>query len=713
MSSSSFERAMEAQLITPELGSFNTITGTNGPDTLIGTSGNDDIFGLAGDDIIRGLEGNDRIYPGDGVDNIDGGLGTDHVFYSDSAQGWRVDLQAETATNGVIVEILGSIEDVSGSQQDDVLLGSSGPNFLNAGRGNDRIEGRGGNDDLRGGIGNDFIIGGDGNDRLDGGEDVDTVSYEDQGGFIIVDLTAEAAFNGVFAERVFRFENAIGTAGNDSLFGNGADNVLDGGADGADYIFGAGGTDTASWASNVRSVIIDLEVGAAFDGVHLDTFIDIERVIGSRFNDTIFGAINRPNHVDGGPGGADVLYGGALRDTLTYASSTVGVIVDLSVGQSFDGTNADTFFNFEVFEGSNFDDQMFGSVNGDEIFGLDGADYIFGGLGADRLFGGAGNDLIIPDGGPDFIDGGPGNDTLSYVTAVRGVNVSILNGTAFDGEANDTFTGIENVIGSQFDDQLRGNSFDNIIDGGTAGADLLDGALGFDTVTFANAIRGVRLDVLAQFADDGIQRDIVRNFESYILTRFNDQFIGGNLADLVDGGAGADDLDGGAGIDTVSFASSATGVIVDLPSNAAFDGTSLDRIVNFENVTGSAFNDQIFGNALGNLLRGGAGDDLLQGEGGDDVLDGGPGADRYQGGSGNDDYVLRKGEADGDWIQTFVGNGAAAGDRVILSGWSPLTTMVLIDPVQRLWRITDGADSSTAVVRIDGDFDPQFDLAFG
>ncbi len=704
---------MEAQLLTPELGSFNTITGTNGPDTLIGTSAQDTIFGLAGDDIIRGLDGNDLLYPGDGVDNVDGGLGNDTIFYSDSAQGWVIDLVAETASNGIITEVIASIERVIGSQQDDIIRGTDGVNIITGGRGNDRIEGRGGNDDLNGNAGNDYIIGGDGVDRMDGGDGIDTVSYEDQSGFIIVDLTAEAAFNGAFVERILNFENAIGTAGNDSFFGNSANNLFDGGVDGADYFFGAAGVDTVTWASNRRAVIIDLEVGAAFDGVQLDTFVDIECVIGSRFNDTIFGAINRSNHVDGGPGGADIFYGGALRDTLTYASSQVGVIVDLTVGQSFDGTDADTFFNFEIFEGSNFNDQMFGTVNGDEMFGLDGDDYLFGGPGPDRLFGGAGNDLIIADEGADFIDGGPGIDTLSFVTAVRGINVTMLIGSAFDGDNTDTFVNVESIIGSAFSDVIRGNNLDNVIDGGTGGADLLDGLLGFDTVTFANAVRGITLDVLAQFADDGVERDIVRNFESYILTRFNDVFIGGNLADLVDGGAGADDLDGGPGIDTVSFASSATGVIVDLASNAAFDGTSVDRIVNFENVTGSAFNDQIYGNALGNFLGGGAGDDLLLGEGGDDVLDGGPGADRYQGGSGNDDYILRKGEADGDWIQTFVGNGAAAGDRVILAGWSPLTTMVLIDPVQRLWRITDGSDSSTATVRIDGDFDPQFDLAFG
>lgn len=698
----------------PEIMPLATVNGTNGPDNLVGTAEVDDIFGLAGDDTLRGLDGSDRLYPGDGVDFIDGGAGDDIIFYTDSAQAWTMDLEGQSATNGIITEALISIEDVRGSAQADIIRGSAARNALWGGNGNDRIEGRGGNDDLRGDAGDDFIIGGDGDDRYDGGTGIDTVSWEDQGGTIIVDLSVGAAFNGVFSERLISIENAIGTSGNDSLFGNTQDNVLDGGPDGADYFFGGGGRDTVSYRTSVRSVIIDLEVRISSDGQHIDTFPDITSAIGSRFNDTVFGAVNFANRVDGGPAGADLMYGGAARDTLTYASSDTGVFIDLPLGISFDGASQDRFFEFEVFEGSAFADNIFGSDGDNELNGLGGNDYIFGGAGRDLIFGGDGDDLLIGDEGVDTITGGNGVDTVSYQTALAGVSVSLATGTVFDGAVSETVNTVENVIGTVFNDAITGNNQDNVIDGGPTGSDFLDGGFGVDTVTFANAARALRIDALAQFTDDGVERDTIRNFEVIIGTRFNDIITGDSIGETIDGGPdGADQLDGGLGVDTVSYASSTRGVIIDLPSNASFDGVLVDTLANFENATGSAFNDQIFGNALGNVLRGGAGDDLLQGEGGDDVLDGGAGADRYQGGSGNDDFILRKGEAEGDWVQTFVGNGAGAGDRIVLAGWSPLSTMVLVDPVERAWRITDGADSSTATVRIAGDFDTATDIIFG
>jgi serralysin len=123
----------------PEILPFATVTGTNGPDTLIGTEEADDIFGLAGDDILRGLGGSDTLHPGDGVDFIDGGPGSDLVVYLDSGQAWTIDLQGESATNGFITEALISIENVRGSNQNDIIRGSSGNNNLFGQDGNDRL----------------------------------------------------------------------------------------------------------------------------------------------------------------------------------------------------------------------------------------------------------------------------------------------------------------------------------------------------------------------------------------------------------------------------------------------------------------------------------------------------------------------------------------------------------------------------------------------
>ncbi len=105
------------------------------------------------------------------------------------------------------------------------------------------------------------------------------------------------------------------------------------------------------------------------------------------------------------------------------------------------------------------------------------------------------------------------------------------------------------------------------------------------------------------------------------------QGLGGN--DLIDGLAGSDILDGGAGIDTVTYATADSGVRVSLLTSElqyTFGG-GVDTLISIENVTGSAYDDQLTGNAAANTLVGGDGDDLLIGGEGADLLDGGAGND--------------------------------------------------------------------------------------
>lgn len=59
---------------------------------------------------------------------------------------------------------------LTGSNQDDFILGLGGDDILNGGGGNDRIEGGDGDDTLDGGSGNDILLGGKGDDILDGGD---------------------------------------------------------------------------------------------------------------------------------------------------------------------------------------------------------------------------------------------------------------------------------------------------------------------------------------------------------------------------------------------------------------------------------------------------------------------------------------------------------------------------------------------------------------
>ncbi len=172
------------------------ITGGPKGDVLVGGSGIDLLYGGAGNDVLSGdtlrpttLPASD---PADAPrdpdtasdDTIDGGPGRDTVTYEERAQfdydnltpgsccgagfpGVTVDLQAKQGgTPGEDVDRLSSIENVTGTDSDDVLLGDASANTLDGGsRGVDRIDGRAG-DDTVGSEGSGTVAGGPGNDTV-------------------------------------------------------------------------------------------------------------------------------------------------------------------------------------------------------------------------------------------------------------------------------------------------------------------------------------------------------------------------------------------------------------------------------------------------------------------------------------------------------------------------------------------------------------------
>ena len=115
---------------------------------------------------------------------------------------------------------------------------------------------------------------------------------------------------------------------------------------------------------------------------------------------------------------------------------------------------------------------------------------------------------------------------------------------------------------------------------------------------------------------------------------------GGN--DSVWGGTGDDELDGGEGNDTVYFGDSVNdpvvaGVTASLMDGTATDGNGYtDTLVNFENISGTQFADQLSGDGGNNILTGNHGNDTLNGDAGDDQLFGGYGNDTIHGGGDND-----------------------------------------------------------------------------
>ncbi|MFJ4197586.1 calcium-binding protein, partial [Pseudomonas sp. NPDC089534] len=92
------------------------------------------------------------------------------------------------------------------------------------------------------------------------------------------------------------------------------------------------------------------------------------------------------------------------------------------------------------------------------INGTNGADTLAGTSGDDEINALGGNDVIRGSAGADKIDGGSGVDTVDYSGSSAGVAVEVRFGTGPAGKGGDaegdTLTGIENVIGSAFDDVL-------------------------------------------------------------------------------------------------------------------------------------------------------------------------------------------------------------------------------------------------------------------
>ncbi len=126
---------------------------------------------------------------------------------------------------------------------------------------------------------------------------------------------------------------------------------------------------------------------------------------------------------------------------------------------------------------------------------------------------GTGNDLdntLYAGAGDNRLDGGAGTDTVSYVYATAAVTVSLASeaAQATGSSGTDTLIRIENLTGSNYNDQLTGNGLDNVLNGGN-GNDLLIGGMGNDILTGGAGQDIFRFDALLNSASN---RDTIRDF---------------------------------------------------------------------------------------------------------------------------------------------------------------------------------------------------------
>jgi serralysin len=98
-------------------------------------------------------------------------------------------------------------------------------------------------------------------------------------------------------------------------------------------------------------------------------------------------------------------------------------------------------------------------------------------LGIDTIYGGDGDDTMDGGAGADVFFGGIGTDRVSYASATAAVLANLLDETTnFGDAAGDKLNGIQNIMGSDFNDSLRGDTGHNMLFGGLGGDDLAGGA---------------------------------------------------------------------------------------------------------------------------------------------------------------------------------------------------------------------------------------------
>ena len=315
----------------------------------------------------------------------------------------------------------------------DVVFGNAGDDSIELGAGNDTASGDSGNDTIDGGPGNDDLSGGAGNDTLRGGDGIDTL-------------------NGGEGDDVLQ-----GGAGDDDLSGLDGNDVLDGGA-GDDRLVGGLGNDAYVFGP----------------GSGHDRIIDAHYVIGDASTSNSTRDELNTIRLTGGVS-ASQLHVGRAANTADLVLTIDGTDAQLTVVGWFgqpsnqrlqlqfeDGTqwHSDTLrLKAGALDGTDGDDQLYGTGVADVLHGLSGNDVLFGEGGNDVLEGGAGDDVL---------DGGLGDDT--YVYADHGFGHDTIWSEAAQGPSADT--------------TVSGSNFDRIRFGASITPEMvfmtLDPAVGFD-----------------------------------------------------------------------------------------------------------------------------------------------------------------------------------------------------------------------------------------
>ncbi len=224
----------------------NVLIGNSGHNTLSGGGGTDYLYGQEGDDILIGGAA------GAAPNQLWGGEDTDTASYAGTTGIVYADVAAQAGyVDGVLVDTMNSIENLTGGSGINTLVGNGDANVLTGGAGIDYLYGQGGDDTLIGGA---VPVGS--TNQLWGGHGSDTASYVSVTGVVYADLGVQAGWvGGVLVDEMNSVENLMGGSNADTLVGDAGANRLTGGS-GADVLWGRGGADVFVFSSHTDSNLI-------------------------------------------------------------------------------------------------------------------------------------------------------------------------------------------------------------------------------------------------------------------------------------------------------------------------------------------------------------------------------------------------------------------------------------------------------------------------
>lgn len=348
------------------------------------------LFGNSLANGISGDDGDNLLDGGTGNDTLEGGAGND-IYYVGNPN----DVIIETTGNGDDMVWASSSYTLDDSGNNDIETMRSSSIFgvqLTGNSLNNRLMGDKGEDTLDGGLGADKMFGGKGDDTYLVDNANDKVSESAYEGTDTVQSSITYMLGDNFENLTLTSAALINATGNtldNWLLGNSAANTLTGGAGddtlaggaGADELDGGTGFDFVDYADSGPGLQVDMR--SPDDAWNLgdaanDTFISIEGVIGSNYDDLLLSGYS-----------SSAVYGGAGNDSL----------------EGNDGN--------DTLDGGEGDDALEGGYGNDSLSGGGGEDIFFGGEGNDILQGMAGIDIFFDVQGNNLMDGGLGVDTIT------------------------------------------------------------------------------------------------------------------------------------------------------------------------------------------------------------------------------------------------------------------------------------------------------------